>query len=264
MRQKLLGAEHRETAVSLNDLGSVLRLNGDLSGAETLLRQALAINRKTRGDDHPNTATTLHDLALIAAARGDYPTAESMLRQALAIQRATLGEKHAVVAATFNSLSRVLFEQRRYEEAAFALQDALNIAGPALGPDHQLVAIYTINLAAVQLARNTRAAAAAAERRLRDGLRIRSRAPGIVPSRRRTFADNDWSIGAIKSLLGAALAAQRRYDEAEAVLLEAQRDLAASPSLQRELTVTIRRLVDLYTAWGKHGKAADYRARLHS
>jgi eukaryotic-like serine/threonine-protein kinase len=264
MRRKLLGEEHGETAVSLNDLGSVLRLNGDLSGAETLLRQALAINRKTRGDDHPNTATTLHDLALIAAARGDYPSAESMLRQVLAIERRTLGEKHTVVAATFNTLSRVLLEQGRSEEAAFALQDALKIAGPALGPDHPLVAIYTINLAVVQLARKTPAATAAAEQLLRDGLRIRSLAPGIVPSRRRTFVDNDWSLGATKSLLGAALFAERRYDEAEAMLLDAERDLASSPFLQRELTVTTRRLVDLYEAWGKHEKAAEYRTRLHS
>ena len=264
MRRTLLGEEDRETAVSLNDLASVLRLNGDLSGAETLVRQSLAINRKTRGDDHPNTATTLHDLALIVAARGDYPSAESMLRQALVTQRKALGNKHAVIAATYNSLSRVLFEQGRYEEAVFALQDALKIAGPALGPDHQLVAIYTINLGAAQLARKTPAATAAAEVSLRDGLRIRSLAPGIVPSRRRTFPDNDWSTGATKSLLGAALFAQRRYDDAEAMLLEAERDLSASPSLQRDLTVTIGRLVDLYEAWGRHDKAATYRALLHS
>ena len=264
MRRRLLGEGDRETAVSLNDLGSVLRLNGDLAGAETLVRQSLAINRKTRGDDHPNTATTLHDLALIVASRGDYPSAESMLRQALVTQRKALGSKHAVIAATYNSLSRVLLEQGRYEEAVFALQDALKIAGPALGPDHQLVAIYTINLGVAQLARKTPAATAAAEVLLRDGLRMRSLAPGIVPSRRRTFPDNDWSTGATKSLLGAALAAQRRYDDAEAMLLDAERDLAASPSLQRDLTVTIGRLVDLYDAWGRPDKAAQYRARLHS
>jgi hypothetical protein len=99
---------------------------------------------------------------------------------------------------------------------------------------------------------------------LRDGLRLRSLAPGVVPARRRTFVDNDWSIGGTKSLLGAALLAQRRYEEAETVLLEAEHDLAASSALQRELTVTIRRLVDLYDAWGRGDKAAAYRQRLHS
>src|SRR5262245_9665059 len=198
MRAGLLGREDRETAVSLSDLASVLRLDGDLPGAEAMLRQSLAINRKTRGDDHPNTATNLHDLALIVAARGDDRTAEAMLRQALATQRQTLGERHAVVAATYNSLSRVLLRQNRYDEAASALQSALDIAGFALGPDHPLVAIYSINLAAVQLERRTPAAAASAELLLRDGLRVRSLAPNVVPTRRRTFAEDDWSVGATK------------------------------------------------------------------
>jgi eukaryotic-like serine/threonine-protein kinase len=264
MRRKLLGEEHRETAVSLNDLGSVLRLNGDLSGAEALIRRSLAINLKTRGKDHPNTATTMHDLALIVAARGDYPAAESMLREALATERKVLGDKHAAVAATFNTLSRVLFEQGRYEEAVSALEDALRIAGPALGPDHPLVAIYTINLGAVELARNTPAATAAAELLLRDGLRMRSLAPGVVPSRRRTFPDNDWTIGGTKSLLGAALLAEQRYDEAEAMLLEAERDLAASDDHRADMNATVRRLADLYDSLGKPAKAAAYRARLRS
>jgi eukaryotic-like serine/threonine-protein kinase len=209
MRRRVLGDEHRETAVSLADLGSVLRLNGDLAGAEALLRQSNAINLKTRGEGHPNTATTRHDMALIVAARGDYRTAESMLRQALAVQRKALGEKHPAVAATFNSLSHVLLRQGRHEEAVAALQAALRIATSALGPDHQLVAIYTINLGAVQLSRSTPAAIAAAEPLLRDGLRIRSLAPGVVPSRRRTWLEDDWSLDATKRLLDTALLAQR-------------------------------------------------------
>jgi tetratricopeptide (TPR) repeat protein len=84
---------------------AVLRLNGDLAGAETLLRQCLEINRKTRGEDHPNTAVTLHDLALIAASRGDYSSAESQLRQVLETQRRTLGDNHPIVSTTLNSLS---------------------------------------------------------------------------------------------------------------------------------------------------------------
>ncbi len=264
MRRRLLGEQDKETAVSLSDLASVLRLNGDLAGAERLLQQSLAINRKTRGDAHPNTATNLHDLALIAAARGDDPSAERLLRQALVIQRQTLGDGHTAVAATYNSLARVLFDQGRYEEAGSRLRDALNVVSSALRPDHPLVAIYSINLAAVQLARGTPAAAAAADQLLRDGLRIRSLAPGVMPSRRRTFIEDDWSIGATKSLLGAALLAQRRYDEAEGMLLDAERDLAAVPASRRDLTVTIRRLADLYQAWGKPTKAAQYRAQLVS
>ncbi len=262
IRRKVLGEEHRETAVSQSDLASVLRLSGDLAAAEVLLEQCLAINRKTRGEVHPNTSATLHYLALIAAARRDEAGAETMLRQALDIARRTLGEKHPVVATTLNSLSHVLAARGRNDEAAAALRDALAIARPALGSDHQLVAIYAINLASVQLARHQ---AAAAEALLREALPIRARAPGLLPGRRRTAIEDDWSVATTEALLGAALAAQGRYADAETVLLNAHRELDAQPSPSaRDVTATITSLVRLYETWGKHDAAAAYRARLAS
>jgi serine/threonine protein kinase/tetratricopeptide (TPR) repeat protein len=260
IRRRVLGEEHRETAVSRNDLASVLRLNGHISAAETLLKQALETNRKTRGDDHPNTATTLHDLAVIEATRGNFHSAESMLLQALPKQRKALGDKHPVVAATLNSLSHVLLHQRRYDEAARAVQEALDIARGALGPDHQLVGIYTIDLGAIRLAQHE---SAAAEIALREGLRIRSLAPGIVPSRRRTFLEDDWSLPATKALLGASLSSLGRVGESEAVLLEARRDLDSLPAARSvEMKAAIVHLVDLYVPWGRRERESVSRALL--
>jgi eukaryotic-like serine/threonine-protein kinase len=249
IRQKVLGEEDRETAVSLSDVASVRRLSGDLDGAEVLLNECLATNRKTRGEVHPNTSSSLHDLALIAVARREDAKAEALLQTALDIARKTLGDKHPVVATTLNSLSHVFTAERRYDEAAAALQQALAIARPALGSEHQLVAIYAINLAAVQLMRNQ---AAAAEDLLREALPIRARAPGIVPSRRRTISDDDWSVATTRALLGATLVAQQRYAEAEVVLLDARRDLDKQPQASaRDVTATMTGLVRLYEAWGK-------------
>ena len=262
IRRKTLGEEHRETAVSLSDLASVLRLNGDLAGAEALLRQVLETNRKTRGEIHPNTSATLHDLGLIAAARRDNAGAEAMLHRALDIAQRTLGDRHPVVATTLNSLSHVYAAQGRYDEAATALQDALAIARPAFGSNHQLVAIYAINLASIQLARNQ---ALAAEHLIREGLAIRVRAPELVPSRRRTTSEDDWSVATTKALLGASLLAQGRYADAEVVLLDARRELdtQARPAA-RDVKATITGLVQLYEAWGRPDAAAAYRARLAS
>jgi tetratricopeptide (TPR) repeat protein len=197
----VLGEAHKETAVSLNAVASVLRLNGDVGGAESLLRQSLELNRKTRGEYHANTGTSLYDLGVIAASRGDYQAAEPLFRKALVISRRALGDNHPSVATSLNGLSRVLAEQGRYDEAAASLERALAIARPALGPDHQLVAIYTINLASIELARHN---AGAAERLAREGLRIRSLAPNLVPSRRRAFFDDDWSIDRTKTLIADA------------------------------------------------------------
>jgi serine/threonine protein kinase/Tfp pilus assembly protein PilF len=260
IRRKVLGDAHGETAVSLSDLASVLRLNGDLDGAEALLRQSLEIHRKTRGEAHAMTATTLHDLGLILGAKGDRTAAESTFRHAMDVHRKALGENHPLVAVTLNSLSRVLREEGRYDEAADALQSALNIARPTLGPDHQLIAIYTINLGSIQLARGD---PKSAEALIREGLRIRRLSPQTVPNRRRIRPDDDWTIGATESLLGASLTALSRFSEAEAVLLDARRDLEAlSPPRRTDVQATIVRLVDLYSAWGKPAQAARYRSLL--
>jgi eukaryotic-like serine/threonine-protein kinase len=254
IRRKVLGDGHRETAVSQSDLASVLRLKGDLAGAEALLARCLATNIQTRGDSHPNTAVTRHDLALIAAARGDYAQAESLLRHVLALQRQALGPTHPVVATTLNTLSHVLTAVGRHDEASAALEEALGVVRPAFGSDHQLVAIYTINSAAVHLARKQ---PGAAEALLREGLRIRSRAPGVVPSRRRTLVEDDWSPGATRSLLGASLVALGRYQEAEHALHDARRELEASPATRpHELQATLTRLTDLYAAWNEPAAAA--------
>jgi tetratricopeptide (TPR) repeat protein len=112
-----------------------------------------------------------------------------------------LGGRHPLVADALNSLSHVLAKQARYDEAAAALKDALAIAGPALGTNHQLYAIYSINLASMYIAQSQ---FAQAEPLLREALRVRMQAPGVVPNRRRTLLEDDWSVDAIQRLLAAA------------------------------------------------------------
>src|SRR5262245_9275589 len=259
LRRKALGPEHRETAVSVSDLASVLRLKGELADAETLLRQCLELNLKALGPNHPNVFLPMHDLALITASRGDYASAEMQLRQALVVGRKTLGNQHPNVAVALNSLGRTLRDEGKYDEAAAALEEALSIGMALVGGVHPLVAIYKSNLATVYLARHD---PVRAEPLLRDALEIRVRAHGVLPYRRRIFPEDDWSVGATKSLLGATLTSLSHYDEAEAMLLEARRDLEASDGPEnRDAVATNGRLAALYDKWGRPDKAAAYRPR---
>jgi tetratricopeptide (TPR) repeat protein len=204
IRRAALGDGHRETAVSLSDLASVRRLAGRLDEAERLLQRALVINRQTRGERHPNTAVTLHDLSLITAARGDLPAAEAQLRDAVARASAALGPRHPVVAAAWHNLARVLSLRGRQTEATAAAAQALDIVRPALGVEHQLYAIYAIDLAALHAA-NGRADLA---RPLLEGsLRVRARAPQVVPNRRRAFGTGQWSLPAPVRVLAGSVPA---------------------------------------------------------
>ena len=62
-------------------------------------------------------------------------------------------------------------------------------------------------------------------------------------------------------MLGACLTAERRYPEAEALLLRAHAGLETSRGRDHERTVETReRLVALYEAWGRPDRAAPWRA----
>jgi hypothetical protein len=63
--EKRLGAEHPDTATSLDNLAGLYYDKGDYAQAEPLYRRALAIREKTLGAEHPDTATVFNNLALL-------------------------------------------------------------------------------------------------------------------------------------------------------------------------------------------------------
>ena len=85
IREKVLGAEHPDTATSLNNLALLLQAQGDLAGARPLHERALAIREKVLGAEHPDTATSLSNLASLLQAQGDLAGARPLHERALAI-----------------------------------------------------------------------------------------------------------------------------------------------------------------------------------
>ena len=247
IRRRVLG-DHEDTATSLSDLGLLLRQKGDLAGAEQVLRETLDLTRRTHGAQHPDVGTALGNVALTLMDNGQYVAAEPLIREALAISLKSLGKDHPDYAFKLNNLSGSLREQGRHEEAAAALQEASRIARAKLGERHHLVGLCALNLARVRLAQGD---ARAAEPLAREALRIVQGA----------FPPGDWRIAATRSVLGAALAGQRRYHDAESALLQAHAVLKDVPGTQgREAQATRNRLVALYEAWGRTDRAAAYRA----
>jgi hypothetical protein len=59
----MLGAEHLDTAASLNNLGGLLQTVGDLAGARPLYERALAICERVLGPDHPSSRIVRENLA---------------------------------------------------------------------------------------------------------------------------------------------------------------------------------------------------------
>jgi hypothetical protein len=68
MREARLGADHPDTADSLNNLANVLADLGELPAARDHYERALATFEARLGPDHPNTATARHRLAIVHTA----------------------------------------------------------------------------------------------------------------------------------------------------------------------------------------------------
>ena len=183
--------------------------------------------------------TILNNLRLIAADREDYASDEALVRQSLAISHKTLGESHPTIASTLINLGRPLLEQGKYDEAASVLDEGIRMARASLGDDHPLMAFGKIYMARVDLGRRD---AAAAVPLLRDALRIRLR----------IFPPDDWRVGVPKSILGQALTELGRYDEAQPLLMDAQRVLRSIPGAQElEAKANRARLAELQQVWAR-------------
>jgi hypothetical protein len=73
---------------------------------------------------------------------------------------------------------------------------------------------------------------------------------------REAAVPDHWRRYLAQSLLGASLAGQGKHAEAEPLLLEAVRELAGQGAPSRTRARVLRRVVDLYEAWGRPGAVA--------
>jgi tetratricopeptide (TPR) repeat protein len=94
IREAVLGADHPDTALSLNNLGALLDSMGDYAGARPYYERALAIREAVLGADHPDTALSLNNLGYLLQAIGDYAGARPYYERSLAILEARLGPAH--------------------------------------------------------------------------------------------------------------------------------------------------------------------------
>ena len=147
IREKALGPEHPDVAMSLNNLAALYRNQGAYAKAEPLYERALAIREKALGPEHPDVATSLNNLAVLYRNQGAYAKAEPLYERALAIREKALGPEHPDVAMSLNNLALLYDNQGAYAKAEPLYERALAIREKALGPEHPDVATSLNNLA---------------------------------------------------------------------------------------------------------------------
>src|SRR5262245_10422055 len=190
---------------------------------------------------------------------GRFPEAHSLPEETLQLMKEHFNPDHPHTFATIWALVRAYRGAGRPEQAVTPGEEALKLSQARYGPR----AILTINsMAHLAEAYMDLKRYDLAEPLLRESLAIIEK----------DWPD-EWGTFNGKSLTGAALLAQKKYAEAEPLLLEGNRGMKGRaarivasdrvvPNPHGELTVALERLVQLYDAWGKPDEAAKWRNEL--
>lgn len=147
IRERILGSDHLEVALSLSHLGFLYRSQGKYAQAESLYQRALSIGEQSLGPNHLQVALPLNSLAVLYRDRGQYAEAKRLYQRALQINEQRLDPEHPEGALPLSNLADLYWLQGNYAEAEPLAQRALRIWEQAFGHTHPFVAYALINLA---------------------------------------------------------------------------------------------------------------------
>jgi tetratricopeptide (TPR) repeat protein len=145
-REKILGSDHPDIALSLNNLGILFQKMGNLLEAKLCFERALVIRENTLEPDHPHTALSLNNLGGILQEMGDHVAARLHYERALAINEKILGPDNPKTASILNNLGHLLQKMGDVTAALPYFERALTINEKTLGPDHPNTAPSLNNL----------------------------------------------------------------------------------------------------------------------
>jgi tetratricopeptide (TPR) repeat protein len=201
-----------EIVVILNEWGNLLRIQGRYREAEEFLRRAITIGERTEGRPALNLALSLNSLGDLYCKRNEPTHAVPLLARALEIREKALGPQDPLVAASLGNLADAFMRQGRLGEAEVLYQRALRIL--------ETTTEYAFSLAAT----NYKLAELYFRHWKRDSRRLSMaevfyRRSLSVLEGHRTNAHG--LLGLSMSALAELYVAERRYAEAEPLLIRA-------------------------------------------
>jgi serine/threonine protein kinase len=244
------GPEHRLTGVAVSNLGGILINLGRFAEAEPVVAEAIRIRTHNFGADNPETLLTRDFEGQIRRGQKRYAEAAAIHREVLTLEQRALGPKHASTLTTMYRLAAVLADDRHYAEAETLDREASQMLQQTLGAKHPTTLATTVHLAYVL---ENEGRPADAEPLLRAALKE-------LPA-------DSWQRFNCESLLGASLGGQRKFEEAEPLLLSGYSGMAERqtriPALDRVYLVRSGdSVVGLYREWAKPAKVEEWRRKL--
>jgi serine/threonine protein kinase/tetratricopeptide (TPR) repeat protein len=253
VQRRILGEEHPDTLTTMSNLSSMYANLGDYDRAAPLRIKSLEIQRRVLGENNPNTLTMVDNLGALYRAQGKYSEAELVFINNLEARRGLLGAEHPDVLSTMSNLAVTYFRQGNHPRAEPIALELLEIRRRVLGAQNPgtTEALVLVGLIQFDLQKY-----ADAERAIREALNGYEKA-----------GTDDWRPHRARALLGATLAGQRKYADAEPLLLSGHEGMSSRrATIQFENRSALDRsgswIVQLYRDWGRPDKAAEWAEKL--
>jgi eukaryotic-like serine/threonine-protein kinase len=202
------GENHPVTAASATHLARVLQStkgNAHVPEAESLARQALAVQRRLYPAGHEDLAVTLYTLGISSIQKGDPKSAEPLFQEALEMCRKLFGHTHSYVAAVLVMQGHVREQQGDAAGAEAKYREAIAVGRQISSSQRIWLGQALVFLGAILTAKGNYAEAESA---LRESAQVYREVGG----------DSFKEVGVAIGYLGALFFAQGDYTPAEAEL----------------------------------------------
>ena len=251
-RRHMYGDDHSMTEHALFSIGNFYNNAGHVEKAEPYYLERMLRNRRVLGPDAINTHLAGRDLALIYVSLGRAEEAEKLLAQAITCFESQFDKNNPIVLLTREYQADALTILGRLDEALAIYLNGVKQMRTQANPDPVSLASSLATLGASQMLCKK---FEDAEASFRESAEVFTK-----------YIPEAWPSFVQKANIGAALLGQKKYAEAEPILVEGIEALKARrqsvpTSLYIQLLETI---IELYEATDRTDEARRYRQELEA
>lgn len=236
-----------EEVQSLAEVGFALVKQEKFDSAEVVLLDVLARRRALYGDNHWSVGDTYEKMVPIAIHQKNFARAESLSAAGLATRRSVYGPKSIQAAYQLPNIAYV-FEARGDTSGAIpSLREAVEILR-GFRPETDPTLIGVERLLSLDLC--TTGSTAEGDSLIRQAItKVPPDSAQMLPHR-------------LRAALGYCLTREKRFAEAEPLLLGAEAGLRAIPTAGPQRADVATWLSSLYESWGKPEQAAEWKKKV--
>ncbi|MEM6994195.1 MAG: serine/threonine-protein kinase [Myxococcota bacterium] len=141
----VLGVDHPEMVVALNNLAMVEHQRGNAVKAARLYAEALPMQRAAFGEDHPHTAQLTMNLGVAQLDSGDTDGALASLTRAAALHETHRGNAFVGTADALDNLSAAQIQAERFTAGRDSARRGRAIYEAVLGAEHPKVGLALVH-----------------------------------------------------------------------------------------------------------------------